>query len=423
MTTANLVADPERAAPPAQAPAPAAARTRPRNRILPAAALLLAVGATLGGLYYAGMLPRRERRAALNAEAAEALASRPRVNVGAPYRKDKPSDLTLPGEIRAFQDTDLYARTDGYILRYLADIGDTVEAGALLAEIATPELDQELKQAQATLDQSRASRELADSRLDLARITLRRSQALSARGVETQQVLDENGAQYKVAEATLSTAEADIAAKAASVSRLAELQKFQSVVAPYRGVITARNVDTGDLISKGMTRPLFRLAQIDTLKVHVLVPQANVTAIQAGQEAQVLVRERSDRKFVAKVARTAGAIESASRTLLTELILPNPDGALYAGMYVKVRFAEAGGRPLLVSANTLAINAQGTRVAVVGPGDALHYQDVHLGRDYGQEVEILDGLEGDERIVLNPTENLVEGVKVEPTAAPSRPAT
>lgn len=413
MTAANLTAETE----PQVATAGRPVDVRPRRRVLPVLFALVVIGSTLGGLYYAGMAPRREARAALHAETAAAIASRPRVNFVTPYRRSKPSDLTLPGEIRAFQDTEIFARTDGYLERYLVDIGDAVEAGALLAEIDTPELDEELKQAQATLEQSRANRELAASRLDLARITLRRSQMLLARGVETQQVFDENNAQYKVAEATLSTAEADIAAKAASVSRLAELQKFQKVFAPYRGVITARNVDTGELISATMSRPMFRIAQTDNLKVYVNVPQANATAIAIGQGAEVLVRERPEHPFVGKVSRTAGAIETSSRTLLTEILLPNPEGKLYAGMYVKVRFAEAGGRPLLIPATTLVINAQGTRVATVGPDDALRYKEVNLGRDYGQEVEVLNGLDGNDRLILNPTENLVDGVKVEATVA------
>ena len=409
MITAELVAEPERGAPPPPA--------RPRSGILAALAIVVVTGSVMGGLYAAGMLPRREHRASLEAETAGIIASRPRVNVAVPFHREKPSDLTLPGDIRAFQTTDIFARTDGYLKRYLVDIGDAVEAGALLAEIDTPELDQELKQAQATLVQSRANRDLAASRLDLARTTLRRSQALNSRGVETQQVLDENSAQFKVSESTLSAALADISAKEANVNRLAELQKFQRIFAPYRGVITARNTDPGDLINTNATRPLFRLAQTDQLKVYVNVPQANVAAIKVGQAAEVLVREYATRPFVGEVSRTAGAIEAASRTLLTEILLPNTDGQLYAGMYVKVRFAEAGGRPLLVPATTLVINTRGTNVAVVRSDESLHYQSVQLGRDYGQDVEILQGLEGNERLVMNPTENLVEGVKVEATAS------
>ena len=410
--TTTLEAELERATPPRPS------RPDPRSGLLPAAVLSVVAAASLYGLYAAGMIPRREHRAALDTETASIIAARPRVNVAVPFHRDKPADLTLPGDIRPFQTTELFARTDGYLKRYLVDIGDTVEAGALLAEIDTPELDQELKQADATLLQSKANRDLALSRLDLARTTLRRSQTLNSRGVETQQLLDENSAQYRVAEATVSAALADITAKEASVNRLAELQKFQRIFAPYRGVITARNIDAGDLINTGATRPLFRISQTDQLKVYVNVPQANVAAIKTGQVADVLVRERATRPFLGKVSRTAGAIEAASRTLLTEVLLPNPDGDLYAGMYVKVRFAEAGGRPLLVPATTLVINTRGTNVALVRPDDSLHYQPVQLGRDYGQDVEILQGLEGNERLVMNPTESLVEGVKVEATAAP-----
>lgn len=420
MTTIDLMSDPLR---PSVA-APSGPSTPARSwRPVVAAVGLLAVGtAVLGALYAAGQRPRREQQAALDAETAESITRRPRVQVSVPFRRDRPADLTLPGEIRAFQDTSIFARTDGYLKRHLVDIGDHVEAGALLAEIDTPELDQALKQAEAQLAQSRANRQLAESRLKLAALSLRRSQQLNNRGAETRQLLDQYTAEFQVAEATLQTAAADIEARAANASRLAELQKFQKVVAPFRGVITERNIDAGALISPGSNQPLFRIAQTDTLKVHVNVPQASAIAIRAGQQAEVLVREHPDRTFLGNVTRTAGAIETRSRTLLTEVVLPNDRGELYAGMYVKVRFHEAGGRPLLVPATTLMINTQGTRVAVVGPDHSLHYQEVQLGRDYGQDIEVLRGLSGTEQLVQNPTENLVEGVKVDPIESPLKTA-
>ncbi|WP_422924986.1 efflux RND transporter periplasmic adaptor subunit [Singulisphaera sp. PoT] len=420
MTTANLVSESEHKGHRVLVEQPAPARRK--ARVLPALAVILLGGSSMAGLYYLGITPKREQRASLFAETTKAMESRPRVNVAIPFHRDKPADLTLPADIKPFQETDIFARTDGYLKKYLVDIGDKVEAGALLAEIDTPELDQELKQAQATLLQSKANRDLALSRLDLARITLRRTQMLMARGAETQQVLDQNSAEYKFAEASVATAEADIAAKEASSHRLAELQKFQKIYAPYSGTITARNIYLGDLISVGMARPLFRISQTDRLKVYASVPQANVTHIKTGQTVEVLVREYPNRVFVGKVERTAGAIDTASRTLLTEILLPNPDGALYSGMYVKVRFDDAGGRPLLVPATTLVINTLGTRVAVVDQTESLRYQNVQLGRDYGKEVEILQGLSGNERLILNPTENLAEGVKVEATPMPAAPA-
>ncbi len=413
MTTANLVSEPEHTGTRIIADRPQ--HKRKKRRILPALGLIVFASAVLGGLFRLGMLPRREQRAALFAETAEAIASRPRVNVAVPYFRDKPADLTLPADIRPFQETDIFARTNGYLKRYLVDIGDTVEAGALLAEIDTPELDQELKEAEANILQAKANRELAESRLELARLTLRRTQMLMARGAETQQVRDENVAQYKFGEASLSTAVADIAAKEAGASRLAELQKFQKIFAPYKGTITVRNIYNGDLISLNMARPLFRISQTDKLKVYVNVPQANIAAIKPGQSVEVLVREYANRTFIGKVERTAGAIEASSRTLLTEIWLPNLEGTLYAGMYVKVKFADAGGRPLLIPATALVINTLGTRVAAVFPDDSLHYLKVQLGRDYGKEVEIIQGLAGNERLILNPTENLMEGMKVDVT--------
>lgn len=411
MSTVNLISEPAQTdAGVAPEPSPP---VRARSPIFAILGLFILAGGVLGALYILGRVPRHAQRTALYAETAEAIASPPRVQVAQPFRREKPSDLTLPGEIRAYQDTNIFARTSGYVKRYIADIGDRVEAGALLAEIDTPELDQELKQAQAQLAQSKANRRLAESRLELAAVTLRRSQQLNSRGAETRQVLDEYTAEFKVAEATLVTAEADIEAKEANAKRLVELQKFQKVVAPYTGVITERNIDTGALVTEGSNAPLYRIEQTDRLKVYVNVPQANVTGITPSQPAEVLVRERPDRQYIGKVTRTSGAIETKSRTLLTEVVLDNEKGELYAGMYIKVRFVEAGGRPLLVSANTLVINTLGTRVATVGPDGSVHYQDVQLGRDYGQDVEVVHGLTGQERLILNPTENLVEGVKVE----------
>lgn len=416
MSTAQIEAEPK-----SHAPAHHGAPRPPARRgfgALAIVAFLVPAAGVLGGLYYVGRGPRIERQAALDSESEAAAVRLPRVNVATPHRRDKPADLTLPGDLRAFQDADLYARTNGYVKRYLVDIGETVEVGDLLAEIDTPEIDQELKQAQATLEQAKASRNLTASKLDLAGLTLKRSRTLAGRGVETQQALDENEAAFKVAEATVLAADAEVHARESAVRRLVELQKFQKVFAPFHGVITARNIDVGDLISVGMSQPLFRIAEMDRLKAYVNVPQTHVTAIGVDRDAEILVREFPERQFVGKVTRTAGAIDQASRTLPTEILLPNPDGALYAGMYVKVRFAGAGGQPLLIPATTIVINADGTRVAVVGPDGTLNYREVHLGRDYGPEVEVLTGLEGTERLVTNPTENLVEGIKVE-VAAPA----
>jgi len=437
MTTADLVSDPTGPAETATESGPTSpsqhhhagsnhghvhGSSQARSPIFAILGLAILSAGVIGALYILGRVPRTEQRSALFAEAAEANLSRPRVQLVTPFRRDKPSDLTLPGEIRAFQDTQIFARTDGYIERFLVDIGDRVNAGDLLAEIDTPELDQELKQAQALLAQAQANRILAASRLELAGLTLRRSQQLNSRGAETRQVLDEYTAEFKVAEATLKTAEAEIEAREASANRLAELQKFQKVVAPFNGVITERNIENGSLINASANLPLYRLEQTRQLKVYVNVPQANVMGIASGQEAEVLVRERPDRQFLGKVTRTSGAIATNSRTLLTEVVLDNKDGDLYAGMYVRVRFNDAGGRPLLVPATTLLINSLGTRVATVGSDDSIHYQDIEIGRDYGSDVEILKGLSGKERLILNPTENLVEGVKVEPTEPTARTA-
>jgi RND family efflux transporter MFP subunit len=412
ITPTTLVADPT-----VHTPAASRRRRGGWRRALGVILGFATMAAALAGLLAAGMLPRLERQTALDTESAALRDAPPRVNIVLPRRAQAESELILPGDSQAIHETAIHARTNGYLKRWLVDIGDRVKANQLLAEIDTPEVDHSLREAEATLAQAKATVLLAESRRELARVNLSRSRALAARGAATNQELDETRAQMKVADATVEAALADVTAKEASVSRYRDLQAFQKVYAPWDGVITNRNVDPGSLIAVGSGsdgREMFRLAQTDKLRVYVNVPQTYVSAIRVGQDAQILVREYAGRPFVGKVVRTAGAVDPTSRTLRTELQVPNDDQALYSGMYVQVKFRLTRETPpLLVSANAILVDAEGTRVAVLRDGRSVHYQAVELGRDFGPDVEILSGLTGNEPLVANPGESLPEGARVD----------
>lgn len=413
MTPTTTLRD-ESASEPKSIPAPPRRRWRGALR---AVVLLVAAGSVFGGLLAVGMMPRARQAAALEVIAKEIRTGAPRVRVVVPKRTAASNELVLPGDVTAFRETNIHARTKGYLREHLIDIGDRVKAKELLATIETPELDQELYQARAQHLQSKAERMLAVSKKELARVIRDRNLALYSRNASTRQEQDEVDAGLKVAEATVSAADADIAAKEANVRRLEELQSFQKVEAPFDGVITARNVNSGALIDAAGAsagRELFRIVQTKTLRVFVYVPQLEAPEIHLGQEAQLLVREFPDRTFVGKVARTAGAIDPASRTLLTEIHVDNSDDRLYAGMYVKVRFQLKRARqPMMVPATTLVVNADGTRVATVLADGTIHYRGIELGRDLGPQVEVLSGLDGGESLVENPVESLTEGRRVE----------
>jgi RND family efflux transporter MFP subunit len=368
---------------------------------------ILGTVVVLAALFLVGMLPRWQASAAL---ATAARDQRPTVSVVATQRPDGSADLVLPGSTQAIQETAAYARTNGYVRKWYVDIGAKVEAGQLLAEIETPEIDQELNQARATAQQAAAN-------LELARATLKRWDYLLQRKVVSAQEFDEKkaGADARVA---------DFTAAQANVKRLEETQRFQKIVAPFSGIVTARSVDNGMLVSAGTTgqnQPLFRVAQTDTLRIYVTVPQTYAPSIEPNQNAAVSFREIPDKIFVAKVVRTAGALDPAARTLLTELQIANADGKLFPGMYAEVKFAfPRDGRTLLVPGNALMIQSDGPKVLTVDAKQTIRARPVKLGRDLGDKVEILSGLDPAEPLVANPTDSLREGVVVKVQAQPSK---
>jgi RND family efflux transporter MFP subunit len=306
----------------------------------------------------------------------------------------------------------VYARSNGYVVRWTKDIGSSVKKGELLAEIAAPEIDQELSQAVSARAQAAASAALAQSTAD-------RWQALRQKDAVTQQDLDERLSASHQAAASLAAADAN-------VGRLEKLQGFNKVVAPFDGVITRRNIDVGDLVNAGnggTGQALFAIAQVDPLRLYVYVPQAYASRIKIGDAVTVTAAERTGDPYRGVVARTARAIDAATRTMQVEVQVPNPSGALIAGSYVQVTLPiDIDARALVVPTNVLLFRPEGTMVALVGAGGRVHLAQVKLGTDFGTSVEILDGLQASDHIVLNPADSLADGDEVVLPAAPAKGA-
>ena len=318
------------------------------------------------------------------------------------HPSDKPVELILPANIEAVHQTTLFARATGYIASWTADIGDSVKEGQLLAEIVAPDLDQELAQAQHQLQQAQANYEIA-------RVTAVRWEQLWQKQVVSKEENDTDQAAYNAAEATMN-------ADKANVARLVALEAFKKVTAPFDGRITARLIDIGTLVSAGsgsVGTTLYQIAQTNPLNIFVNVPQSNAPDIREGLAAKLLVNEYPNRDFEARVTRTAGALDPASRTLNTELQIPNDDGALYAGMYVYVKFTLSDGNgPMIIPANAFVFKTEGPQVATLTKDGRIHWQKIQVGRDFGTEMEVLSGLEDGAALVVNPTDDLTEGLRV-----------
>lgn len=315
--------------------------------------------------------------------------------------------IALPGTLQGFTQSPIYARAGGYVKRWTKDIGARVSRGELLAEIETPETDQQLSQAV-------AARQQAEFSLALAKSTAARWDALRKKDVVSQQELDEKRNASDQAVSNLAAAEAN-------VQRLSQLQGFKRLLAPTDGVITRRNVDTGDLIdagaSGGLARALFVVTQTDPLRLYVSVPQSYAQLIKVGQSVVVTQAELSGQKFQGKVARTAASIDTQSRTLQVEVSLPNKEGILLPGAFVQVALPLALSRSLSIPNNALIIRGEGTMVAVVGEKNRVEIKSVQLGRNYGEKVEVTGGLASGERLVLNPPDSLSVGDEVSFNAA------
>lgn len=342
----------------------------------------------------AGLIPRFRQHTELSAETRQ--LSVPTVAVVSPKPGQSAQGLPLSAELRPVAETPIYARANGYLKRRLVDIGSHVHAGQLLAEIDAPELNQELERARGQLAQAEAA-------LGLSKITAERWAGL----LKTASVSEQENAE-KQADFKLKTAAAESAR--AEVRRLEKLESFTRITAPFAGTITARSIDSGDLIAAGANKELFHLAQTARLRVFVQVPQALARSIRIGQTAELTIPEIPNRAFKPRVVRTAGAMASDSRTLLVELELDNPKAEIMAGGYAQVRFTEAKMEvALTLPANTILFRPEGPQVGIVGPGGKVELRTVKLGRDSGQTIEILTGAGPDDRVIVNPSDSLATG--------------
>jgi len=372
--------------------------TRSRRRL----GLRWIVAGVLIGVFAAafvlGIKPRLEASAALKKET-QAL-NIPTVSVIRPKPGDASEELVLPGNVQAYIDTPIYARTNGYLRHWYADIGAHVKAGQLLAEIDTPEVNDQLQQARADLANAKASYELAAS-------TAERWNGLLASNSVSRQETEEKLADTQVKKAVLDAA-------AFNVSRLEKLQSFAKIYAPFGGVITARNTDVGALIDAGSAgRELFHLAATDRMRVYVSVPQLYSRDAVRGTPAELTLTEFPDKRFKGTLVRTASSIDAASRTLLTEVEVDNPTGELLPGAYAQVHLKlKSTNERLVLPVNALLFRSEGTQVAVVGPDQRVALLKVVVGRDFGTSLEIVSGLKGDEAVILNPSDSIVAGMQV-----------
>jgi RND family efflux transporter MFP subunit len=378
--------------------------------------------------FFAGYIPLQKRQALIRQQALEQQQALPRIEVIEVGLSSRKSDLELPGNIQAITEAPILARANGYIKRRMVDIGDRVSAGQPMAEIEAPEVDQQVSQAKANLEQSRAALEqsLANydqgkSNLELARVTAERWNTLAAEGIVPRQENDQYQAQYQAQiagvqalEKAIAAQRSNVAAAEANLAALDEVQGYRVVKAPFDGLVTLRNVDVGTLVNAANTL-LFRVAQTGTLRTYVNVPQTNANSIRVGQPALLDVSTLPGRHFPGTVARTANALDPASRTMLVEIRVPNPNGVLLPGMYAQVDLSSPRTNPpLLIPGDSLIVRADGTQVAVVRSDHTVHLQRIQVGRDYGDNLEVINGLELGDMVIANPGDAVVEGAKVEP---------
>ena len=431
---------------------------------------VLLPGALVASALLAGYLPRRSTTEQLANAAARRSSTPPIVNAALVTRAPKLSEVSFPGSITPITEAYIFARAAGYLKRRYVDIGDRVSAGQLLAEIDAPDLDQQVTQAQAALAQAEGQLGQAEATLqqliatrDLATVTWQRYQVLTKTGAVSRQAGDTQSTASKTAEANVSAGEKNVVAAKefvhaaqATLDRLITLQGYEKVRSPFAGIVTARNVDVGALISTtgstlGPSRPnpagpsdvaaggeIFRVAQIGRLRVLVSLPQTEASGIHVGQPATVSIDEIPNRAFPGQITRTSNALDATSRTLLTEVQVANPTGVLLPGMYTTVRFAtNRVTPPFLVPEASLVVEANGTSLAVLRPPSqselekaaaagmdksvlararVVHFQLVQAGRDYGTTLEVLDSLHDGDYVVVNPGDAVKEGALVQMAA-------
>jgi RND family efflux transporter MFP subunit len=362
--------------------------------------LLLLLALAAGGLalvIHSGIASRVAAESKLRAETQEIAVGA--VTVTHPKLRSEGDELVLPGNIQAFTDAPIYARTNGYLRRWYADIGANVKAGQLLAEIDAPEVDHQLQQARADLETAQANLKLAES-------TAARWQFLLKTESVSKQETDEKIGDLNARRAMLDSA-------GSNVKRLEDLQAYEKVFAPFSGVITARSTDIGALINAGAGKELFHLAALDRVRVFVNVPQQYRRSAQPGVEAALSLTEFPGRFFAGRIARNSNSIDAASRTLLVEVDVDNPRQELLPGAYVMVhlKLPRGNGNAVVIPVNTLLFRSEGLRVAVVRDGRAV-LTPITVGRDFGNELEVVSGITEANQIIINPSDSLVSGTPV-----------
>ncbi len=380
--------------PPEVTPPPELPAAPPRKAII--IVVLVVVVLSVGGA--ASMFSRiRAGRALAKETEIDSVAT---VAVVHPIAEKPDEELVLPASLQAYEESPIYARTNGYLLRWYRDIGSHVAQGELLADIDTPEVDQELSQA-------RANRQQSSAQLDIAKISADRWQNLRKTDSVSQQENDMQTNAYQQAVANLAAADAN-------VRRLEQLESFKHVYAPFSGVLVKRNVDPGALINAGSVgMELFILAKVDPLRVFSNVPQAYSPAIKNGMPAYITLQEIPGQKFRGTVARTAEAIDPATRTLLTEVDVPNKDGRLLRGSFGEVHFSpRINTEKVTVPVNAMLFRREGAQIAIVGSDNKVQLRPITIGRDYGTTLEILGGVSIEDRIIINPADSLEDGQTV-----------
>jgi RND family efflux transporter MFP subunit len=410
---------------------PGTARGFPR--VLKLALVLLIAVLVVGAVIVWGIDARIKTAAAVKQETLD-LAT-PTVGVAHPKMGALQNELVLPGNIQAFIDSPIFARASGYLKKWYTDMGARVKAGETLAEIDAPELDQQVRQAQSAVEQAKAALDQTLANLvqgkanaELARVTAQRWSNLVAKGVVSRQENDQYQAQYQAQEANvdalekaIASARGNVGATEANVSRLQEMQNFKTVKAPFDGVITARNTDIGALVNAGMggaAQELFHIAATSKLRVYLNVPQTYSQAAVPGIPAELTLSEFPGRRFHGKLVRTADAMDSGTRTLLTEVDVDNPTGELKPGAYAEVHLTIPAGAPsVIVPVGAILFRSEGLRLGLIRDGNKVDLVPVILGKDFGTEVEVLSGIRPNDWIIMNPADSLTAGALVRPVPA------
>jgi RND family efflux transporter MFP subunit len=374
---------------------PAEAGRSGRGLLIAVVVLLIAVAVVIGGI-----VPRMKAKADLRVTTDDLAV--PTVNIAHPKSGSPQTEIVLPGNIQAFVDSPIYARTNGYLKKWYVDIGARVKSGELLAEIETPEVDQQLDQAAADLNTARANYRLSE-------ITAARYQDLLKTDSVSKQDVDNATGDFEAKKAMVASADSNL-------KRLQQLQSFEKIYAPFDGVITARNTDIGHLINSGAGSPameLFHIASLRTLRVYINVPQQYSQAAAPGLSADLTLQEFPDRRFKGKLVRTANSINLATRTLLVEVDVDNPTGELLPGAYAQVHLKVPSGPPsVILPVSALIFRSQGLQAGIVENGNRAELKDIVLGRDFGNEVEVVSGVTQNDQVIVNPPDSLISGETV-----------